>query len=121
LRPAAFASVVTLNLNQEDGGIADGPGSRLESSVEDSRPSWEELVYVLSRVGATVLASHEHGVLLGAQRHLIFVRRRSIVDDGELHDALRAVGLAVEPFVELLVDARRQLTRWSADCKSTQT
>ena len=71
-------------------------------------PSCEELIDVLACAGATVVARHEHGVFLRARRHLIFVRRRSVLDDAALMDALNAAGIAVPRFAHLLEDRRRQ-------------
>jgi hypothetical protein len=73
-----------------------------------ARPSADELVPILLIHGATVLARQAHGVLLRAGRHLIFVRRTSVVGETELLDALHATGVAVSRFVELLAERRCQ-------------
>ncbi|HEY3816345.1 MAG TPA: hypothetical protein VGL81_04195 [Polyangiaceae bacterium] len=70
-------------------------------------PSWEELVELLRRLGAVIIARQEHGVFLRARRRLIFVRRRSVVEPAELLDVLRAAGLTVDRFAVLLENARR--------------
>lgn len=73
-----------------------------------ARPSADELVPILLRHGATVLARQAHGVLLRAGRLLIFVRRTSVVAEAELLDALHATDIAVSRFVELLAERRCQ-------------
>lgn len=83
------------------------PADASADAVSASRPSCEELVQILQHQGATILARQEHGVLLRARRHLIFLRRRSIVDDSALLDALHAAGIAVSCFVDLLHERRR--------------
>ena len=77
-------------------------------AMSAARPSSDELVQILECNGATILAHQEHGVLLRARRRLIFVRRRTVVDDSELLDALHASGIAVIRFVELLDERRRK-------------
>jgi hypothetical protein len=107
-RPAVFANVVELSL--PDARRAPAP---CESGI-DLRLSSEELVEVLRAAGATVLAVQEHGVLLGAERKLVFVHRRRAVETGELRDALRAVALEMDRFVELLAALRARVPRGAA-------
>jgi len=107
-RPAVFANVV--RLNPADAQLAPAPR---ESSI-DLRLSSEELVEILRGAGATVLAVQEHGVLLAAERKLVFVHRRGAVDHGELRDALHAVALEMGRFVELLGALRARATRRAA-------
>jgi hypothetical protein len=102
LQRAAFANVVTLD--------DDTPSVETGDAHDDSplvKPSCEELVEILQRFGATIVVRQEHGVFLRARRHLIFVRRRSVVDDSEVRDALQAAGIPASRFDELLESSRR--------------
>jgi hypothetical protein len=83
------------------------PADASADAISASRPSCEELVQILQHLGATIVARQAHGVLLRARRRLIFLRRRSIVDDCELLDALHTAGIAVSRFVDLLDERRR--------------
>jgi hypothetical protein len=83
------------------------PADAAADAISAARPSCEELVQILQHHGATIVARQAHGVLLRARRRLIFLRRRSVVDDFELLDALRAAGIAVSRFVDLLDERRR--------------
>jgi hypothetical protein len=83
------------------------PADASTDAISASRPSCEELVQILQHLGATIIARQEHGVLLRARRRLIFLRRRSIVDDFALLDALHAAGVGVSRFVDLLDERRR--------------
>jgi hypothetical protein len=78
------------------------------SSDATERLSSEELVQVLLRGGARVLARQEHGVFLEARRRLIFLRRASVIDAAELEDALRAAAIGPGRFDALLADVRRE-------------
>jgi hypothetical protein len=84
------------------------PADASLDALSAARPSADELVQILLRHGATVLSRQAHGVLLRAQRRLIFVRRTSVVDDAELLDALHATGIPVSQFVDMLAMGRRQ-------------
>ena len=103
LREAVWANPVTLS-----GQIFHLEEDASSDAMSAARPSAEELVDILECHGATVVARQEHGVLLRARRRLIFVRRRSVVDDSELLDALHACGMAVARFVDLLEERRRK-------------
>jgi len=84
------------------------PADASLDAIAAARPSADELVPILLSHGATVLARQAHGVLLRAGRHLVFVRRTSVVGDAELLDALHATGIVVSRFVELLAARRCQ-------------
>jgi hypothetical protein len=81
--------------------IAPAPGGQQEHLTA------EELVQVLLQGGARLLATQEHGVFLEAQRHLIFLRRGSLVTEMELEDALRSAAIGPGRFDTLLADVRR--------------
>src|SRR5579862_7821836 len=68
--------------------------------------SSEDLVQVLLRGGAKVLARAEHGVFLEVRRHLIFLRRGPVVGRSELRDALRAAEMGPGRFDRLLAEVR---------------
>jgi hypothetical protein len=106
MRRGAWAA--TLRLNDEAFLL---PADVPTEALPVVRPSCEELVQVLLHDGATLLARQEHGVLLRARHRLIFVRRKSVVDDAELLDALRAAGIPVGRFVELIQERRRRPLR----------
>jgi hypothetical protein len=91
------------------------PADASADAISAARPSCEELVQILRHHGATILARQAHGVLLRARRRLIFLRRKSIVDDSELLDALHAAGIAVSRFVDLLDEQRRAPSSRAAD------
>ena|ERR1700722_9677882 len=103
MQRAAFANVVSFNEEGYDFDV-EAPADVLPADP----PSCEELIDVLACTGATIVARHEHGVFLRARRHLIFVRRRSVMGDADLLDALHAAGIAVPRFVDLLEDRRRR-------------
>lgn len=68
--------------------------------------SSEELVRILVRGGGRVIARQEHGVMLEAERRLIFIRHTAIVDRAAVADAVRASGIGVARFREMLDEAR---------------
>jgi hypothetical protein len=70
------------------------------------RMSSEDLVELMVRGGAEVLARLEHGVFLHARRQLIFVRRAPVLDGPELLDALRAAGIGPSRFDRLLSEVQ---------------
>jgi hypothetical protein len=83
-------------------------GSASQNTREEI--SSDELVQVLLRNGASVLANQEHGVILAAQRRLIFVRRANAVGRAELRDALQSAGIGPGRFDRLLAVVRGQAT-----------
>jgi hypothetical protein len=80
----------------------------IDSAPQEGREelSSDELVEVLSRGGANILAHQEHGVILAARRRLIFVRRAKVVGSAELRDALEAAGIGPGRYDRLLADVR---------------
>ncbi|HEX3344673.1 MAG TPA: hypothetical protein VHS09_08875, partial [Polyangiaceae bacterium] len=72
-----------------------------------ARPSWDELVAILEHLGAVVVTRDEHGAFLRADRRLVFVRARGVVEDRELEDVLRGAGLSADRFAVLLANSRR--------------
>src|SRR5260370_13541678 len=55
--------------------------------------SSEDLVQLLLRGGARIVARQDHGVMLDAEHRLIFLRHTPLVDRRELLDALRAADI----------------------------
>jgi hypothetical protein len=98
---AAFANVLKLDLD------AVAPEADATDAGSAVLPSCDELVDALQRAGATVVERQEHGTFLQARKHLIFVRRRSLVDRAELRDALQAAGVTPHELDELLAMGRR--------------
>jgi len=74
-----------------------------ESSVAISS---EDLVQLLLRGGATIVARQDHGVLLQAQHHLIFLRHAPVVERKELMDALRSANVGPGRFDRLLAELK---------------
>jgi hypothetical protein len=81
-------------------------------SREEPTFSSDELTDILVHVGARFVSRHEHGDFLAVRRRLVFVRRASVVRDGELRDVLRSAGFGPVRFYQLLeerIAAREQL------------
>jgi hypothetical protein len=95
-----------------DPGAFEAPFVPTGNASQDTREevSSDELVQVLSRNGASILANQEHGALLAAQRRLIFVRRTHAVGRAELRDALQSAGIGPGRFDRLLALVRGQAT-----------
>jgi hypothetical protein len=68
--------------------------------------SSEDLVQLLLRGGATIVARQDHGVLLQAQHHLIFLRHAPVVERKELMDALRSANVGPGRFDRLLAELK---------------
>jgi hypothetical protein len=68
--------------------------------------SSEDLVQLLLMGGGKVLARQDHGVMIQAQHHLIFLRHAPIVEGRELVDALRSAGIGPGRFDRLLAELR---------------
>jgi len=68
--------------------------------------SSEDLVQLLLMGGGKVLARQDHGVMLQAHHHLIFLRHAPIVDGKELMDALRSADIGPGRFDRLLAELR---------------
>ena len=86
-----------------------GPRLRFQVSVPDRPPerlSTDELVELLLRGGAKVVAKLDHGIFLEAHRHLIFLRRTPVISGAELDDALRAAAIGPGRFDMLLAELR---------------
>jgi hypothetical protein len=79
----------------------------LSDDVTVARPSGQEVIGILQHLGASVVTRDEHGVFLRANRRLIFVRNRAVVEDAELEDVLRAAELGADRFAVLLANSRR--------------
>ena len=69
--------------------------------------SCEELVQLLVREGARVLAKPEHGVFLEVRRRLIFLRRGPVIGRIELRDALHAAEIGPGRFDRVVAEIRR--------------
>jgi hypothetical protein len=68
--------------------------------------STEDLVQLLLRGGATIVARQDHGVMLQAEHRLIFLRHSPVVDRRELVDALRAADIGPGRFDRLLAELK---------------
>jgi len=68
--------------------------------------SSENLVELLLRGGAKIVARQDHGVMLHAEHRLIFLRHAPVVDRKELVDALRAADIGPGRFDRLLAELK---------------
>jgi hypothetical protein len=86
-----------------------GPRPRFPVNTPDltsERLSTDELVELLVRAGARILARQDHGIFLGVRRRLVFLRRVSVIGVVELDDALRAAAIGPGRFDMLLAQLR---------------
>jgi hypothetical protein len=77
-----------------------------KSAAQPQSVATDDLVALLVRAGARVVARPEHGIFLEVLRRLVFLRRGPLVERSALVDALRAAEIGPGRFDRLLAEVR---------------